>query len=291
MRRQIISAIVLCLGLTGPGCSTNPATGKKQLDWPSPRREIALGNQAAPRFTKEYGGEVPSKPILQYVRGIGHRLAEVSERPNLPWQFHVVDSGVINAFALPGGKVFISRGLLAKLDNEAQLAGVLGHEVGHVTAKHINDRMAHALGIQLLAIGLGIAGEATDEDVLRILGVGTSVGGTVYLLSFSRDQESEADKLGLRYMTRLGYNPVAQVQVMNVLKQEAAGGRPPEFLSTHPYPETRIERLQRLVQNKYPNHDDPAAYTFNFDSFKQNVLEPLKELPPPKHGAEPRPKK
>jgi len=274
---------VLILGLIGPGCQTNPATGKKQLNMLSPQREIAMGSEASPKFIKAYGGEIPSEPILAYVRGIGHRLAEVSERPELPWEFHVVDSAVINAFALPGGKVFISRGLLVKLNSEAQLAGVLGHEVGHVTAKHINDRMAQALGWGIAGAAIGAAGQTSDQTWLKGLGIGVGVGGTVYQLKFSRSQESQADELGVRYMTRLGYNPVAQIQVMKVLKKEAGSGNQPEFLSTHPYPDTRIKRLRKLIKKKYPKYKNPAAYTFNFEPFKQNVLEPLKKLPPPKH--------
>ena len=276
-------AFTCVLGLFLAGCTTNPATGRKQLDWPGQEKEISLGAQAAPQFLNDYGGEIPSKPILNYIRAIGHRLAQVSERPDLPWEFHVIDSQVVNAFALPGGKVFISRGMLEKFDNEAQLAGALSHEVGHVTAKHINDRMARATGFQIAAIGLGVVGQATDEDLLKYLGVGASVGGSIYLLSYSRDQENEADELGLRYMTRLGYNPLAQAQVMQILHDEDAKDWPPEFMSTHPNPKTRLKKINRLIRKHYPNSADRSAYTFNFESFKRNVIEPLKNLPPPQH--------
>ena len=133
---------------------------------------------------------------------------------------------------------------------------------------------------------LRLAAEQTDEDWLRVLGVGAQVGGTVYLLKFGRDQELQADQLGVRYMSRLGYNPVAQLQVMEVLQSASAGGsRAMEFLSTHPLPQTRIDRLEKLIRKKYPDHDDPAAYRFHFDRYHKMVLDQLAELPPPRHRA------
>jgi len=277
--------VILTIGLSTAGCSTNPATGKSQLNFLSTSREISLGNQSAPQFTKQYGGEIPSETIRAYVADLGARLAAQSERAGLPWEFYVVDSSVVNAFALPGGKVFISRGMLSRLSNEAQLAGVLSHEIGHVTAKHIGQQLSQTLLLQGVAIGLGVASANSDKDWLRAMGVGASIGGSVYLLKFSRDQESQADELGVRYMTRLGYSPVGQLQVMEVLQKESAGkSRSPEFLSTHPLPKTRIRRLEKHIREHYPNHEDPAAYRFNFDTFKINVLDKLATLKPAKHG-------
>jgi predicted Zn-dependent protease len=213
-------------------------------------------------------------------------LAAESERPDLPWEFHVVDSSVINAFALPGGKVFVSRGLIVEMTNEAQIAGVLGHEIGHVTAQHIGQQMTQAAIVQGLVIGVAVGAGMSDSQWGGIIGAGGSAAGTGYLLKFGRDQESQADTLGVRYMTQLGYNPVAQIQVMKILeKSMQGGGRPPEFLSTHPYPETRIERLEKLIPKKYPDFNTPGVYTFNEDAFRQNVLARIEQLPPAKHGA------
>lgn len=285
--RNLLLVWALGTALLASACSTNPATGKTQFNVLSSDQEIAIGSQAAPGFIKEYGGDIPSPPINQYVHDLGHRLAAISERPNLPWEFHVVDSAVLNAFALPGGKVFISRGLLVKLDNEAQLAGVLGHEIGHVTAQHIGQQMSRAMVLQGVAVGLGVAGEVADTEWLRVLGLGTNVGGTVYLLKFGRDQESQADELGVRYMSKLGYNPVGQLQVMEVLQKETVShGGTLEILSTHPLPKTRIDRLNKLIKENYPNYDDPTAYRFRHDEFKVAVLDKLAQLPPPKHGGE-----
>ncbi|MEL7087126.1 MAG: M48 family metallopeptidase [Planctomycetota bacterium] len=290
----LLTALTMALALITPvtGCVTNPATGKSSLSLISEEREIALGAEAEPQFIQENGGLVDSLAVRNYVTELGLELAAVSERPHLPWTFNVLDSGVINAFALPGGKVFVSRGLVEKMTNEAQLAGVLGHEIGHVTAQHVNSRMSQALIVQGVAIGASVAGEVADDDTLRVLGVGAGVGGGVYLLKFGRDQESESDELGVRYMTRLGYNPYGQVQVMQILREAQGNGGGIEFFATHPLPQTRIERLQEHIGQNYPaagriDGDNDAygtsdAYRFGTNSFEANVLIPLKRLPPAK---------
>lgn len=282
--RLTVAVLLMGLMLGTWGCSTNPATGRSQFNIIGEGQEIELGTQAQPGFTKDYGGEIPSEPIRKYVSDLGHRLAAASERPSLPWTFTVLDSGVINAFALPGGKVFISRALLADMTNEAQLAGVLGHEIGHVTAQHMGQQMSQALVVQGVAVGLGVAGNAANKDYLRVLGVGAQAGGSVYLLKFGRDQESEADALGVRYMTHLGYNPMGQVQVMEILKKASGGGANLEILSTHPLPQTRIDRLNKLIDEEYPDHDSPGRYRFGEAEFKAAVIDNLSKLPAPKHS-------
>lgn len=287
MRCLVILMIAMLSFVSMPGCSVNPATGQRQLNMLSTSQEISMGSKAAPQFTDSYGGPVPSQAVRSYVSEIGGKLANVCERPDLPWEFTIVDSSVLNAFALPGGKVFISRGLADKLTNEAQLAGVIGHEIGHVTAQHIGQQMTRAMIIQGIGIGLAIAGDKTDNDMLKVLGVGTTVGGSVYLLKFGRNQESQADELGVRYMTRLGYNPVGQIQVMQVLKEASSGGNQLEILSTHPQPQTRIDRLTKLVQNRYPAafNQNNDMYKFNASQYQQRMLVPLSQLPPAKHNA------
>ncbi|QDU71403.1 M48 family metallopeptidase [Mucisphaera calidilacus] len=268
------------------GCSTNPATGRAQLNILSESEEISLGREAAPGFLEQYGGSLPDEQIVAHVRQLGQQLAAVSERSQLPWEFHVVDSSVINAFALPGGKVFISRGLLERMTNEAQLAGVLGHEVGHVTAQHIGQQMTQAMGIQIGLIAAGIAiDQATDDAWLATLGlVGGELGAGMYLLKYGRDQEHQADELGLRYMTRLGYDPLGQVQVMRILKDASGGGGGIEMLSTHPLPESRIERLVEMIAERYPG-SETSAYGFGEARFRREVLDRLEALPPARHPA------
>lgn len=266
------------------GCSTNPATGKRQMNWLSAEKEHDLGAKGAPILINQYGGDIPSATIQTYVSDLGQRIAAVSERPDLEWEFHAVDSSAVQASALPGGKVVITRGLMEKLDSEAQLAGVLGHEVGHITAQHGGQKYTRAMIITGLGVGLGIVGGRSDEDWLTVLGVGTSVGGGMYLLSYNRSQETQADELGVRYMTRLGYNPTGQIHVMEVLKQASdADGAGMEFLRTHPYPDTRIKRLNAHIRENYPDHDNPQKYQSHRDNYRLKVLAELERLPPPVH--------
>ncbi len=242
-------AMVVCLA----GCSTNEATGRSQFDLMSTEQEIQLGDEAMPELVKEYGGEVSSPQLRNYVTEVGMKLAKQTEadNPNLPWKFTVLDSDVINAFALPGGKVFISRALMLQMRSEAELAAVLGHEVGHVTAHHIDERVSQAQGIslggQILGEVLGQSGPSYADLANLIVGV----GGQGYLLKFGRDQESESDSLGLRYMTRAGYDPRGMIRVMEILAEASKGGGDAEILSTHPYPETRLKRIKKELDDSY----------------------------------------
>ncbi len=271
--------LVVAVGLAGPmaGCSRNEATGQMQLNLLSEEAEIKIGLESKDEFIKQSGGQLPDEKINRYVSLIGEKLAIECERPSLPWEFTVLDSSVINAFALPGGKVFISRGLLEKMDNEAQLAGVLGHEIGHVTAKHANNRMTNAL----IAAGVVVAvGAATDNDWAPAIAGGVAGIGQ---LKFSRDEEIQSDTLGMRYMTRAGYDPAGQLQVMQILQDASEGPRPPEFLSTHPLPQTRIDRIEQELATTYAQTQNNPDYARNADRFKSIVLNRLSKLPPPKH--------
>jgi predicted Zn-dependent protease len=256
--RPLLFAACLMLMIALGGCSKNVATGRLQFDMMSTEQEVAMGTEAKPELIQEYGGEVQSPQLKAYVDRVGRTLAQYTEAegPSLPWEFIVVDSEVINAFALPGGKVFISRGLLERFDNEAQVAGVLGHEIGHVTAQHVDERISQATGVSIIAQGAGIA--SNSELIAQVIGM----GGQGYLLKFNRDQESEADILGVRYMVKAGYNPHGMLEVLEVLREASAGGQQPEFLSTHPHPETRLKTVTRLLNGEY-------AYTQNNPEFRE----------------------
>lgn len=281
--RALLLVVVVVVPLSG--CTTNAATGRSQflpLSWDD---EVRLGAEAAPQFIQQSGGELPDAAVVSYVSSLGNRLAAQSEMADIDWEFYILDSQVINAFALPGGKVFMSRGLLEKMTNEAQLAGVLGHEIGHVTARHGNERMGKAMLAQGALIAVGVAGAVSDNEWMQVLGVGTAVGGQLFLLKYSRSNELEADALGVRYMTRVGYNPVGQIQVMEILREAGGGAGAPEWLSTHPAPDTRISDLEELIINEYPSFRNAGVYSFREAEFKQNVLLPLSKLPAAKHGA------
>ena len=285
--RRRWSLFVVCLLTLVPlvGCTTNPATTRPQFLLLSWEDEIALGDEATPEFLGQSGGEVGDRWVVEYVSDLGHRLAAQSENPELDWAFYVLDSSVINAFALPGGKVFISRGLLEQMSNEAQLAGVLGHEIGHVTARHGNERMTQALGVQILVAAAAIGGEASDSEWGQYLGLGTAGAGELYLLRYSRSNELEADALGVRYMSSLGYNPVGQIQVMEILREAGGGSGGPEWLATHPAPDTRISDLEALIAEDYPGYNaDPPVYRFHAADFEENILHRLAQLPPASHG-------
>jgi predicted Zn-dependent protease len=251
-----LASLTLAAGFAAPlaltACSTNPATGSLQFDVMSRDQEIALGAQAAPEFTKEFGGSVTDQNLQAYVRRIGLALAQHTEgdNPSLPWEFVLLNTREINAFALPGGKTFFTRGLAERLSSESEMAGVLGHEIGHVTARHANAGMARQGLTSLLITGAATVLADTQAGAQELQQIGEQVGGVI-LLKYSRDQESQADMLGMRYMAKAGYNPQGQRTVMQVLQSAMSGGRPAEILSTHPYPETRIARIDELLRTEY----------------------------------------
>jgi len=278
-----LAAAALLVGSTLLGaCSTNPATGRSQLNLLSRDEEIQLGQEAAPELIAGYGGEVPDAALRAYVTDIGMKLAAETEadNPSLPWSFTFLNSDVINAFALPGGQVFITRGLVERMDNEAQLAGVIGHEIAHVTARHANNRLSRQMGITLAA---AIAGAFIDPDSeeMQLLVGGLVTGAGVYALSFDRGQESESDELGMRYMAQAGYNPQAQLEVMRILAQASEGPRQPEWLSTHPLPETRIDQIQDLLNDEFRGAATNPELGLYRDRFHSTMLARLNALPKP----------
>jgi predicted Zn-dependent protease len=269
------------------GCVVNEATGESRLSlaYMSREQQIALGAEAQPALTEEYGGKTPSAPVQAYVTEIGAKLAKHTEadNPSLPWEFTLLDSPVINAFALPGGKVFMSRGLAEKMTNEAQLAGVLGHEIGHVTAEHADKRITNQIIFAGVLIGASVAAGQSDDDLVSI-GVPLLVGagGTGFLLKFGRGEEYESDELGMRYMSKAGYTPDGQARVMQVLANASDGPRQWEMLSTHPFPENRVKRAREIIRKEYPETIDNPSYGFYQDEYQRRMLEPLRKLPPAK---------
>ncbi len=226
-------------------CAVNPATGARELSLIGEGREIEMGREADGQVSAAYG-LVDDAELQGYVSGIGQRLAAASERPTLPWTFKVVDDPIVNAFALPGGFIYVTRGILAQFDSEAELAGVLGHEIGHVTARHSVSQMSRQQ-IQQIVLGVGMI---FSETVARYGQVGAAAL-QVLNLSYSRGDESESDRLGLRYISRLGYDPGAMIGVFQMLASVSGageGGRLPEWQSTHPYPENREADMRRILE-------------------------------------------
>ena len=266
---RTIGALVLILVLCCTGCTYNPATGRQQFLSMSTSQEIAVGEEATPKLTQEYGGEVTA--IRPYVNEVGKRLAQHVEPQykDLPWEFIVLDTEQINAFALPGGKVFICRGLVSELADESQLAGVLGHEIGHVTGQHIDERISHQWGADVV---LEVFKHTTESQAAVQI---ASLFNTGYQLRFSRQQESESDALGLKYMVAAGYDPRGLVGVLEVLRDASEGSRPIELFSTHPNPETRLEQIAELLNSEYKYAVDNPSYQRYKQQFTQRALQPL----------------
>jgi beta-barrel assembly-enhancing protease len=237
--------------------SVNPTTGEKQHVSLSPDQEVALGVQSTPQMIEEMGGEVPpSDPQAREVQYIGNRVWKNSDAAKSPYPYHyhlLADQRTVNAFALPGGEVFITKGLLDKLTTEGELAGVLGHETGHVVERHVAQQMAKGSLGQSLVTAVGVASSGNQHGMSQTMIA--QLVNKMTQLRFSREDESQADEKGLEFMSQAGYAPEAMLDVMGVLKKvtDEQGGRPPEMLQTHPYPEARMQQIKGWLKQKYPN--------------------------------------
>src|SRR2546426_5128985 len=233
----------LAAGLVA-GCAVNPATGLRQLMLVSESQEISMGRD----YDKEVVASIglyPDSALQRWIQQFGARLAATSQRPNLPWSLRVVDAPVVNASALPGGFIYVTRGILAHLTPEAELAGVVGHEIGHVPARHSASQMTKQ---QLAQVGL-VVGSIASSEFGRYAGLASQALGVLFL-KYSRDNERQADDLGLRYMRRVNYDPREMPHVFEMLarvSQAQGGGRVPEWLATHPDPENRRGRIEQEV--------------------------------------------
>lgn len=231
----------------------NPITGEQQRVQLSPRQEITLGREARDQLATEYGGLYPNRGLQTYIDRVGAEVVSesiASESP-YPFEFHVLDDpDTVNAFALPGGQIFITTGLLQHLETEAQLAGVLAHEVGHVIARHGAEHLARQQLGAALVNAVGVAASDTPEQGRQAAVLAQAINQLVGL-RYGREDELESDRLGFQFMTNAGYNPQGIVELMQILNA-ASGPNPPEFLSTHPNPNNRVERLQELIAERYP---------------------------------------
>ena len=220
----------------------NPYTGKEQTISMSTEKEIAIGLQSAPQMIDQYGGLYQDQNMQNYVDMVGAKLVNNSMAKNTPYQyeFHLLsDSETINAFALPGGQIFITQALFSQLSNEDQLAGVLGHEIGHVLGRHSAERIAETEFWQTVSQGASVGADAGG----LVAGIGQNV-----LLGNGRGDELESDDLGVKFMIDAGYNPREMIEVMRILKAAAGPNRLPEFKSTHPDPENRIEKIEEAIE-------------------------------------------
>jgi predicted Zn-dependent protease len=261
-------SVLLAAALLSTACGTqvvNPVSGKTERSVMDEASEIAEGKKAHEEVMKEFGGPLANPKLQAYVNDIGQRLAKQSHRANLQWTFTVLDSPDVNAFALPGGYVYVTRGILAYMDSEADLAGVIGHEIGHVTARHGAQRAtkqqragagvmaATVLGVLVEAV-TGVQGAAQAANQVS---TGIAAGS---IASYSREQELQADQLGAEYLSRVGYSPKHMVDVIGLLKDQerftadnarAAGKKVPEggnWLASHPTNDQRLQAITRIAE-------------------------------------------
>ncbi len=257
-------AVAIPLGALATGCSQNPVTGKRELILIPPEQEIAMGQQAAPEFEKEFGGRVPNERLQSYVASVGQKVAAVSDR-DMPYEFTLVSSDVANAFALPGGQIFITAGLMVRMTNERQLAAVLAHEVSHVAAKHNVKGMQRQMGAAVL---VEVAGRAAGQDKAQAAEAVTKVVTSVGNLKYGRDDEYQADEVGIKYLAKAGYNPWGMIEMLTVLYNlsESEPGSLGELFQTHPLTSKRIEDARLMVEQNHPKYSsqspDPAAGQF-----------------------------
>lgn len=265
-RRRLVPALAMLgiiplIAFTIMSCASNLATGERHFNMISEAQEIEMGREADAQVIASLG-LYPDSALQRYVQDLGTRLARNSERPDLPWTFRVIDDPAVNAFALPGGFIYATRGLMAHMMNEAQLAAVLGHEIGHVTAQHSVHRMSEQ---QLTQLGLGV-GMILKPDLQRY-GDYVNAGLGLLSLKFSRDDENQADHLGFRYMVRASEDPREMIDVFDMLNNvtvAAGGARVPEWLATHPSPTNRGEKLQKELDTLSAN---PANMTVNQNGY------------------------
>lgn len=249
----LAGATALSLGLSG--CTTNPATGESVFTgFMSPSQEMEIGAEEHPKILAEFGGAYDDPEIARYVVSIGELLHATTETPDRPFTFTIVDSPTVNAFALPGGYVYVTRGLMALANSEAELAGVIAHEIGHVTARHPAQRYSHGMVASLGATLLGILTESPDLGRLGRLAAG------LYIQGYSREQEYEADRLGVRYLARAGYDPMAMASFLKALEADDAltqmiagekGAEPPlDLFRSHPRTADRIVQAAQAARGQ-----------------------------------------
>lgn len=256
--RLLLALAIAAISIFGycRGQSENPITGETQYVDLSPEQEVALGLQAAPQMAQQHGGLYRDERVQQAADRVGGELVSRTRAGETPYQFefHVLaDEQVVNAFALPGGQVFITAALLDRLQTMGQLAGVFGHEIGHVVARHGAEHMAKAKLTQGLTGAAVLASYDPGNPSSRGSAAMAALIGQVVNLKFGRDDELESDRLGVHLMGQAGYDPRSMLDVMRILAEAAQGPRPPEFFSTHPNPENRIQLIERAIDAEFPD--------------------------------------
>ena len=241
--RRVLFALILSLSLVA--CATNPATGRKELNFYSDESEIAIGREANDEILREFYVYDEKPGLNELVDQIGQGIAAKSPRPNLPWTFTVLDTPMVNAMALPGGYVYVTRGILERMNSEDELAGVIGHEVAHVAARHSTHAMSAGTVLQ---VGLVAAAVLAGDENTETYGALAMLGAGLLFTKYSRQQETEADILGTKYMATTGYNPIGSENMLQGLQR--LGGTPnllERYFMDHPDPAKRVQDVRREI--------------------------------------------
>jgi predicted Zn-dependent protease len=266
MFKKTITLIVLISLWLIYGCATNPVTGKRDLMLLSEEQEIAMGQQSDPEIIATFG-LYEDQELQQFIERKGQEMAQISHRPDLPYEFKIVDTDVVNAFAVPGGFIYFTRGIMAHFNNEAEFAGVLGHEIGHVTARHSAKQYSKA---QFANIGLGVG--MIFSDTFRQFADVAGQGVQILFLKFGRDAERESDELGVEYSTKIGYDSFEMAKFFETLERLSGdnGDAIPSFLSTHPDPSERTENVFKETQ-KWQNKLNVTDPEVNRNSYLRMI--------------------
>ncbi len=266
-RRMFWRGIVLFLGLFLLSCAVNPVTGKREFMLISESEEIQLGEQSDQEIIRAYG-LYHDPPLETYLGDLGARLVAVSHRPKLKFHFRLLDSPVINAFAVPGGYVYITRGILAYLNSEAELAGVMGHEIGHVTARHSAKQITKA---QLAQLGLGLGSLLSQQ--FRKYASFAQFGVSMLFLKFSRDNERQSDELGVEYASKIGYDARQMANFFLTLQrmQPGTAGALPDWFSTHPNPADRVATIRKLARKWQQTLNPAGPWKINRDLYLRKI--------------------
>lgn len=278
--RTLFFFLIALLLINFLGCAVNPVTGKREVMIFSESQEISFGKNADPDIRWQFGGVYNDDQLESYVNSIGQRVASVSDRPKLPYHFTIVDSSVVNAFALPGGYIYITRGLLVRMDNEAQLASVLGHEIGHVNARHGMKRLQNILGFNLGMLFLDhvASGSENYQKWRGMLRTGSQVAFATVSLGYGRKDEHQADELGTKYASKAGFDPNGMIQLLELLK--SLSDREPtsveEFFMSHPRTSERIKSVNGVISKLPPEQSKGIQNQSEYKSKISDLVEAQK---------------
>ncbi|HMO40784.1 MAG TPA: M48 family metalloprotease [Saprospiraceae bacterium] len=262
---SLICVLTTALLLALSSCAVNPVTGKKELMLLSKDQEVAMGIQYNPEIIAAFGS-YNDEALQNFITQKGTEMARVSHRPELDYKFQILDSPVVNAFAVPGGYVYFTRGILAHFNNEAEFAGVLGHEIGHITARH----SARQYSSQILMQGALLLGVVVSNDFAQYADV-ASQGLGLLMLKFGRDHETQSDQLGVEYSTKIGYDAREMANFFNTIRRLSGdGGSVPTFLSTHPDPTDRNQKVYQLA-NKWQQKQPSAQFKVNRETYLRMI--------------------